>query len=296
MADGFDPVAARLALRESARLVDLPRPDGISARDLRIAGPDGPIGLRLYTPAALADDAVVLFFHGGGWMLGDLDTHDGLAGAIAVGLGMRLVAVDYRRAPEHVFPAALDDCRAALVWLASAPAEIGAALGGIVLAGDSAGGNIATACALEGLPNVLALWTMYASFEMDAAGGSLDTYATGHLLTADLLAIFRDAYFADSADRFDPRASPLLAPDLSAMPATLVFANECDPLRDQSRAFAARLAQAGRPVRYREAWGHVHGSLARRAAVLSGCDDLAGCLADLRALIAEARLKKEQQR
>ena len=293
-AAGFDPASAREALRRSSALADLPRDPAVAVRDLAIQGPGGALPLRLYRPAE-ADDtsAVVLFFHGGGWVLGDLDTHDGLASAIAGGLGLRLVAVDYRRAPEHVFPAALDDCAAALRWLAAAPVELGAAPDGIVLAGDSAGGNIAAACALSGIAPVLALWTMYASFDMDAVGGSMDEYAAGHGLTAELLAIFRASYFADGASRHDPRASPLLAEDLSAMPPALIFANECDPLRDQSRAFAGRLAAAGRPVRYREARGHVHGSLARRALVPSSRADLAGCIDDLRGLIVEARMEQE---
>ena len=293
-AAGFDPATAREALRQSSAAADLPRDPAIVTRDLTIDGPDGAMALRFYRPPAAEDaGAVVLFLHGGGWVLGDLDTHDGLAGAIATGLGLRLVAVDYRRAPEHRFPAALEDCAAALRWLASAPAELGDPPDGIVMAGDSAGGNMAAACALAGIVPVLAVWTMYASFDMTAADGSMEEFAEGHGLTADLLAIFRRSYFGDPAEQRDPRASPLLAEDLSAMPPALIFANECDPVRDQSRAFAARLALAGRPVRYREARGHVHGSLARRALVPSSVGDLQGCIADLQALIAEARMDVE---
>ena len=290
-AAGFDPVVAHEALRRSSAVADLPRAADVAVSDLVIDGPRGPIGLRCYRPAAVHDGAVVLFLHGGGWVLGDLDTHDGLAGAIAAALAMRLVAVDYRRAPEHRFPAALEDAEAALRWLAAGPDVLGEAPEGIVLAGDSAGGNMAAACALAGIAPVLAVWTMYASFDMDAVGGSMDEFASGYGLTADLLAIFRDLYFVDAAQRRDPRASPLLVENLSAMPPALIFANDCDPLRDQSRAFAARLAHTGRPVRYREARGHVHGSLARRALVPSSVGDFDGCVADLKALIAEARME-----
>ena len=237
-----------------------------------------------------ADQAVIVFFHGGGWIMGDLDTHNGLCGAICEQTGLRVVAVHYRRAPETRFPGALDDCAQAIRWVASQPAELGP-VDALVLAGDSAGGNMAAACALMpafALP-VLAFWCMYASFDMDAAGGSMHEFAAGYLLTAGLLSMFRTAYFSDAAARRSPAASPLLAADLSGAPAALIFANEFDPLRDQSRAFAARLAASGRPVRYREAKGHVHGSMCRRALAPSGQADLAGCIADLGSLMLEAR-------
>lgn len=291
--DPFDPVLARQLLRQSSAMADLPRPAGLRSVDTEFRGSDGhQVPVRIYHPASGPDDRgrVVLYFHGGGWIMGDLDTHDGLCGAICEQMGMTLVAVDYRLAPEHPFPAALDDCRDAIRWVSGSPEALGQAASGLILAGDSAGGNLAASCALHGAASlpVLALWTIYASFDMEAEGGSLDEFAEGHLLSAEMVSAFRQAYFADASHRRSPQASPLVAADLSHLPPSLIFANECDPLRDQSRDFAARLCRAGVPVRYREARGHVHGSLCRRAIAPSGNDDLRGCILDLRSLLDEA--------
>lgn len=261
--------------------------------DLAIAGSGGTrLGLRLYSahrPDAVARP-VVLFFHGGGFMTGNLDTHDALACDIAMLLQTTLVSVDYRLAPQHPFPAAVDDAEAALDWLSGGPPEIGHPVDGVIVAGDSAGGNLAAHCGLRAgrsAQPVVCQWLMYASVDMAAAGGSMDEYAAGYILTASMLDVFRSAYLPVPGDRLQPDASPLRDEIPDGVAPAMVFTCELDPLRDQAREYAARLVAAGASVRYREGKGLTHGAFTQRRIVSSAMDDLRGCVEDVRSLVAE---------
>jgi acetyl esterase len=254
--------------------------------DLSIPGPAGPIRARIYQASPPAGGAPVLtYFHGGGWVIGDLETHDSLCAEIALQTGHSVVAVDYRLAPEAPFPAATEDCLAATRWVATSPETIGHPVSGQILAGDSAGGNLAAVVARETraeLP-LLAQWLIYPGVDMGASGGSLDDFAEGYLLTAEGMAWFMEQYRPE-ADH--PWASPLHAADWEGLPPALVFTCGLDPLRDQGRAYAARLIGHGVRTIFREAAGQVHGCMTARGAIASAQADLEGQLADLKALLA----------
>ncbi len=254
--------------------------------DLLIPGPAGPLRGRIYQSAEPAAQAPVLtYFHGGGWVIGDLETHDSLCAEIARLSGHTVVAVDYRLAPEAPFPAATEDCLAAARWVAGSPAEIGHGVSGQILAGDSAGGNLAAAVARDLRHEIplLAQWLIYPGVDMAASGGSLEAFAEGYLLTAAGMMWFMQQYQPDPAHRW---ASPLHAAEWDGLPPALVFTCSLDPLRDQGRAYAARLVSNGIRTIFREAEGQVHGCMNARGAVRSAQADLEGQIADLKALLA----------
>jgi acetyl esterase len=260
--------------------------------DLRIPRSDGTgLPARLYSAHASSETRpVVLFFHGGGFMTGNLDTHQALAADIAAHLEWTVVAVDYRLAPQHPFPAAVDDAMSALEWLDAGPGLLGHPLSGIVLAGDSAGGTLAAVCAGEAGRTVhplLCHWLMYATLDLGAKGGSMDEFAEGHFLTRSMMQTFRQAYLPAGIDWSDPRVSPLHADSLVQRPPAMIFTCEFDPLRDQARRYAERLVAAGVAVRYREGAGLVHGAFTTRRVVPSASSDLLQCADDVRSLVTE---------
>lgn len=289
-----EPAVARGMMLQMGQVAELPRGPIAHVTDISIPSPHGhAIAARVYSDAAHAvTGPVLLFFHGGGWVIGDLDTHDPLCAEIARGLGMTVVSVDYRLAPEHRFPAATEDCLAATEWAASSPAAIGHAVTGIVVAGDSAGGNLAAVVAqqLHGklAAPIVAQWLIYPGVDMAAHGGSMAEFSEGYLLTRDGMAWFTTHYMGDSPDFLHPYASPLHAESLAGLPPAVVFTCGLDPLRDQGRAYAAKLIQHGVAVRFREAAGQIHGCMNLRAAIPSTQGDLHACLADLKAIVAEA--------
>lgn len=285
-------VAGREMYRMMGTMLDVGRGDLAEVRDIAIPGPAGSIAARLYRSHSNKSGDVLVYFHGGGWVIGDLESHDSLAGELARGTGLTVVSVDYRLAPEHAYPAAADDCIAATRWVAGSPAELGQSTTGVVVAGDSAGGNLAAvaAQALAGkLPvAVKAQWLIYPAVDMVSEWGSLDQFADGYVLTKAVMRWFETSYATTPADRADVRASPLLAASLAGQPPALVTVCGLDPLRDQGRAYAAKLVQAGVPVRFRELAGMVHGAFNLRGALPSVAADLAQGIADLNALLAEA--------
>jgi acetyl esterase len=291
MEDG-DAATARAMMTMMGQMVEAPRPEIADRRDLAIPGPAGTIPARLYR--ATVSDApapVLVFYHGGGWVIGDLEVYDSLCAEIARVLEMTVVSIDYRLAPEHAFPAAADDCLAATAWVAGSPAEIGHPVTGVVPAGDSAGGNLAAVVCHEqngALPvPILAQWLIYPGVDMTANTGSMVDFADGYLLTAGGMAWFTMHYMGDQ-DLTHPRASPLLVDNLAGQPPALVYTCSLDPLRDQGRAYAAKLIAAGVPTVFREAKGQIHGSITLRGALPSAQADLLGNLAALKTIIADA--------
>ena len=232
-----------------------------------IDGPGGQIPLRIYTPSEVDETPpVAVMFHGGGWVIGDLDTADSQSRELCAGAGCIVVSVDYRLAPEHRFPAAAEDSFAATRWAS----ENGAALGGdparLAVVGDSAGGNLAAVVALmardAGGPAISAQVLAYPVTD----GSRFDTAsyrdcAEGYMLTAEAMHWFWDHY-ADPEARTDPRASPLLADDLSGLPPALVMTAEYDPLRDEGEAYAKALEAAGNAVECIRFDGFLHGFFA----------------------------------
>lgn len=284
----LSPQEGRAMMSGMTQMLERPRGE-IGTSDLTIPGD---IPARLYTPAD-ADTAgpVLVYFHGGGWVIGDLDTHDPLCAEIARLLAMRVLSVDYRMAPEAAYPAAYDDCAAAIRWAAGSPAELGGSVTGVIPAGDSAGGNLAAAVtnALHGqLPvPILAQWLIYPVTDMTAATGSMEEFADGYVLTADAMAWFIGLYMTGSEDQLrSPAASPLFAGTLAGLPPTLLNTCGLDPLRDQGRAYASRLIEHGVRVSYHEAAGQIHGCFTMRQGIPSAHDDLLACIADLKLLLS----------
>jgi len=286
----LDPVAARAMFTATKDLTDLPMGELATVRDIAIPGPAGPIPARLFDAAETRTPGpVMVFYHGGGFVFGDIETHASLCAEMARVLGLPVVSVEYRLAPEHRWPAAPDDAEAAARWVASSPAELGRTATGLVLCGDSAGGmlTINTAMALRDRPAdvpVLAQAPLYPLTDPAGRYASFEEFADGYLLTRAAMLWFGDAYRADIAHM---RGSPMLAP-LAGMPPAVIVTASLDPLRDQGRAYAARLIEAGVPAVYREAVGTVHGFATLRKAIPSSVGDIAGFLVALEAVVAEA--------
>jgi len=251
----LQPVQARQFYRDRRSFTQPDAPVLPQVRDLSATGPDGEIPLRLYRPAAGAKPLPALvYFHGGGWTIGDLDTHDVLCRELVERSGCAVVAVDYRLAPEHRFPAAVDDCVAAARWVHGQAAALGIDGARLALGGDSAGGNLAAVVALtlrdEGGPAVQLQLLIYPATDMRAVAPSHTANGQGYVLTADSVNYYRGHYIAARTQWDDWRASPLLHPDLSRLPPALVITAGFDPLRDEGRQYADALSQAGVPTQY----------------------------------------------
>ncbi len=285
----MDAPSARAVYRAMKDVADPPVGELGAVVDLTIPGPAGAIPARLFDVRATREPGpAVVFFHGGGFVIGDLDTHASFCAEMSRQLGLPVISVGYRLAPEHRWPAAPEDCEAAARWVASGPAELGRKVTALVLAGDSAGGTLAitTAMALRDEPAaapVIVQAPIYPAADMAAEHPSFTDFAEGYLLTRATMDWFADAYAADLGHM---RGNPM-AGSLAGLPPAVVITASLDPIRDQGRAYAAALVKAGVPVVYREAIGNVHGFVTLRRAVLSSVGDVAGYLGAVRAMIAE---------
>jgi acetyl esterase len=281
-----DPETARQMYLQMGAIGERPVPAGVALADFEIPGPAGAIGARSYRPeGAAADGTTIVFYHGGGWVIGDLETHNALAAEIAKLTGFNTVAVDYRLAPEARFPAAVEDSLAAARWIAGSPQSLGFEVKRLIFCGDSAGGNLSAIAAreLRGEVTVAAQWLIYPGVDMTDQAGSMQDFAEGYLLTAAGMEWFGLHYAAEVESHL---ASPLLSADWHGLPPALVFTCGLDPLRDQGRAYAAKLIETGNRVIFREAAGQVHGSAQLRQAIPSAQADLEAQAADLKALLA----------
>nr|WP_246623871.1 alpha/beta hydrolase fold domain-containing protein [Sphingomonas colocasiae] len=258
---------------------------GVDAADGLCAADGHAVPLRFYTPAgAVAEGPVVLFAHGGGWVTGDLDSHDSFCRFLATHAGLRVASVDYRRSPEAVFPAALNDMRTAARWVASGLSPLGRA-DGLVLAGDSAGGGLAAALGARGKADGLdlrALLLLYPVLDLSRRAPSYAAFAEGHLLTADDMAYFIASYAPDPGRRSDPDCSPLLGVAAASLPPVVVLTCSHDVLRDEGRAYVEACRAAGVVVRHVEAAGHVHGIATLRKVIPSGIPHLERAIGELR--------------
>ena len=286
----LSPKEARQQYRETRAALQPAPPEMSAVKDLSTDGLAGPIPLRLYRPLGAAENAllpVLVYFHGGGWVIGDLDTHDVLCRQLADRSGGSVVAVDYRLAPEHKFPAAVEDCWAATRWVASHAAELGVDGQRLAVGGDSAGGNLAAVTTLiardAGGPKIVFQLLIYPTTTFRHDTPSTTELATGHMLTFSLMKYFRTAYLNGPQDQTDWRASPLLAPDLSRLPPALIITAGYDPIRDEGKAYAEKLKATGVRVTHTCYHGMIHGfitmgkvldaanaAIAESAAVLAG--------------------------
>jgi acetyl esterase len=280
---------ARLSYVKLHGIADRPARALPVIRDLACPGPAGEIALRLYDARETREEAspVVVFYHGGGFVIGDLDTHHALCTEIAALIDLPLVAVHYARAPEAPFPAAILDCEAATRWLAASPAELGRKASGIITIGDSAGGNAAVVIPqlLGANPAAVPVVLQVPIFPLvaDANGSaSMAAFSEGFLLTADTMGFFDAAY---GADRNDPRGFPILG-DHSSAPPTIVVTASLDPIRDSGRAYARALVDAGRDCVFLEMRGVTHSFTNLRAAVPSTQRDLERIIAAMKFMLA----------
>ena len=246
------PAEARHWYRER-RFVTQPKPPEVAqVRELEAPGPAGAIALRLYRPLGSQAQQmlpVLVYYHGGGWTIGDLDSHDTLCRELANGSGCAIVAIDYRMGPEHRFPAAVDDAIAAARWVHASAQALGLDANRLAVGGDSAGGNLAAVVAIEardtGGPPIAVQQLSYPATDMRRGAPSHESNGQGYLLTKDTITYFHDHYIDDPRHDLDWRASPLLHPDLSRLPPAFVLTAGYDPLRDEGLQYAQALTEAG---------------------------------------------------
>ena len=248
----LSPTDARAFYRQRRTFTQPDPPEVGAVRDLEARGPAGPIPLRSYRPAGSSADAVLpvlVYYHGGGWVIGDLDTHDVLCRQLCNQSGCAVIAVDYRMGPENRFPAAVDDAVAATRWVRAQAASLKVDASRLAVGGDSAGGNLAAVVALTAreagdLPIAFQL-LIYPATDQRRGWPSHTTNGQGYVLTKDTMDYFHDHYIPDKAQDLDWRASPLLHPDLSRLPPAFVLTAGYDPLRDEGLQYAHALTVAG---------------------------------------------------
>ncbi len=253
----------RAAFRGMAALSTMPA-EPAPTEDRVLEGPGGPLSVRLYRLHGDGAGPLVVYFHGGGWTIGGIDTHDAVCQQLAVGTPAVVVSVDYRLAPEHPFPAALEDAEVATAWAAAHAEELGGD-GRLVVAGDSAGGNLAAVVARhardKGGPSIDFQLLLYPVTDLTCSHPSYEENGEGNLLTRNLMELFISSYLS-GADPGDPDVSPLLAADLAGLPPAHVVTAEFDPLRDEGEAYARRLAEAGVAASFTRYEGTIHYFLA----------------------------------
>lgn len=283
-------VADARAYYRDRRSVTQPVPPEVGlVRELQMIGPRGPIQLRLYRPlgsSATIALPVLVYYHGGGWVIGDLDTHDSLCRALCNESGCAVVSVDYRLAPEHRFPAAVDDALAATRWVRGQAAELKLDASRLAVGGDSAGGNLAAVVSIAArdsgdLPIAFQL-LIYPATDQHRTAPSHTTNGEGYLLTRDTMDYFSGHYIADPAQYLDWRASPLLHTDLSKLPPALVLTAGYDPLRDEGAAYAEALTGAGNRASYVCFERQIHGFITMGKLIDESRTAVAMCAAELR--------------
>jgi acetyl esterase len=270
--------------REAGRgFIDLQGdPEEIATADRTVPGPAGDIPVRVYTPAGDGPKPVILYFHGGGWVIGDIEVCDNPVRRIANRTGAVAVSVDYRLAPEHVYPAAFDDCFAATAWVVEHAAELGGDPERVAVCGDSAGGNLAAAVAIAARdrqgPRLAAQLLLYPVTDFDFTTGSYRSNGDGYLLTRGAMEWFWAHYLGAQDVPKEPYACPARADGFADLPPAFVATCEFDPLRDEGEAYATKLRAAGNDVTAKRYDGMLHGFAWTLGATPSGAtliDDLA---------------------
>ena len=285
----FDAVSVEEARASSAGFTGLQgAPEAVGSVDNLVApGPNGEIPLRVYTPELDGPLPILVYFHGGGWVFGDLESHDGVCRALANAANGLVVSVDYRLAPEHKFPAAVEDAYAATQWVAAHAGGLGGDPTRIAVGGDSAGGNLAAVVALMARdrqgPQLAYQLLVYPVTDTACDTVSRQENAEGYLLTLEMMRWFQNQYLRDAGDWQHPYAAPLRARDLQGLPPALVLTAEFDPLCDEGEAYAARLRAAGVPTTLKRYDGMIHGFFSMGAVLDQArvaIDDVAAALRD----------------
>jgi acetyl esterase len=294
---GYDPAVEngpvslqRQAYRNMGKAFATPHPPGVTARDLAVEIEGRRIPMRLYRPASAGPLPAIMFFHGGGWVVGDLESHDSIAADLSAATDAAVIAVDYRLAPEHPFPAAFDDCYAALCHVADAGAGLQIDTRRIAVCGDSAGGNLAAAVALAARdrdrPRLSGQALIYPNCGTDLDLPSCHENAAGPMLTRDAMLIYWNHYMGEEPARATAYAAPLLAANFRNLAPAFVTTAQYDPLRDDGRLYAECLRNAGNAVEYRNAPRLIHGWLRARHLAADAADEFQALARALRRMLA----------
>jgi acetyl esterase len=258
----LSPAAARKQMNDMRALRGGEPAAVANVEDRKIPGPAGSIPVRIYTPAGKGPFPVLVFYHGGGWVIGDLESHDGLCRSLTNAAGCVTVAVDYRLAPEAKFPAAVDDCYAATRWVSENAAKLNADPNRLAVGGDSAGGNLSAVISIMArdnkTPKIAFQLLIYPGTDMTCSAPSHKTN-TGYVLTPDDMVWFIGHYLRSDADRRNPLASPSFTASFKGLPPALIITAELDPLRDEAEDYGQKLREAGVPVQVSRYEGMVHG-------------------------------------
>jgi acetyl esterase len=291
------PVDARAFYRDRRFFTQPAPPDVGGVIDTRCKGPHGAVPLRIYRPLGAGASPTkasalpaLVYYHGGGWTIGDLDTHDVLCRELCNGASAVVVAVDYRMGPEHRFPAAVDDCIAATAWVHRQASELGIDPARLAVGGDSAGGNLAAVVAIAardgGTVPIAYQLLIYPATDMRRGHPSHTENGNGYLLTTETIGYYHDHYIADPAHDLDWRASPLLHPDLSRLPPALVLTAGFDPLRDEGFEYANRLVAAGNRATYVCFERQIHGFITMGKVIDEANAAVTLCAGELARLLA----------
>jgi acetyl esterase len=264
-----DVAAARRWWTAYTLALSQPHPEDMQVSDRMVSSDDGDVPVRVYRPGGLSSALpAIIYLHGGGFMLGDLDSSDSNAWGFAREVGAVVVSVDYRLTPEHPYPAAFNDSYAVLTWLAGNAQELGIDAERIAVVGDSAGGNLGAALCLAARdrsgPRIAAQALIYMSAGTEQDSASYVEHADGPGLTTASTMKYRDLYLPGARDTRDPYARPFVAESHAGLPPAWIHSAELDPIRDDGRAYAAKIALSGGNVTYREARGMIHGFLRAR--------------------------------
>ena len=285
----LSPKEARRMFLETRPASTPPAPQIGAVRDVEAEGPLGAIPLRVYRPAGVPDARRLpahVYFHGGGWVIGDIETHDVLCRQLTAEAGVAVVSVDYRLAPEHKFPASVDDAWAATRWVAGHADALGVDARRLSVGGDSAGGNLAAVVALlardAGAPAIALQVLVYPVTDLGAETKSYADLADGYMLTRDSMRWFRAQYLTKEEDALDWRVSPIRATSLAGLPPALVITAGFDPLRDEGEAYARRLREAGVSVDAVCFGGMIHGFVPMGRLIDSGNRAVSHIAASLR--------------
>lgn len=284
--DRQTPEEARVEFKRDMKMVDAPAPAVHRIDDREISGAAGAMLARIYDPRGdkTATLPMLVYYHGGGWIRGDIETHDSTCRVLAAEAPCIVISVDYRLAPEHPFPAAVDDAYAALRWTAANAKGLGGDPGRIAVGGDSAGGNIAAAVAALAVdrsgPTVAYQLLIYPVTDLVGVTPSKRAYSKGYFL--DYMHFYVASYLGPKGDPRDPLASPLLRGDLRRLPPTFLVTAGYDPLRDEGEAYARRLSEAGVPVEHALFEDMIHGFISLRGLVPDADQGLRRCAAALR--------------
>jgi acetyl esterase len=295
----LSPAEARRMYRDRRFFTQPAAPEVAEVLELKMTGPHGETALRLYRPLRPGANAVhasglpvLAYFHGGGWVIGDLDTHDVLCRELANGSGCAVVAVDYRMGPEHRFPIAVEDCLATTYWIRDHAAELRLDATRLAVGGDSAGGNLAAVVAILArdagdLPIAFQL-LIYPATDQRRTAPSHTSNGEGYLLTRDTIAYFHDNYISDTRHDLDWRASPLLHEHLHGLPPALVLTAGYDPLRDEGLHYSHRLSQAGVRATHVCFERQIHGFITMGKVIDEANAAVAMCAAELRRALGPA--------